>query len=221
MSDPQDTSACLSPGDETSRALQTCHTLLRVSTGRWQVHRSSIPCHHTRNWGSHTLEASRAETVGAAVSAVREAVKALSWALAAAMRPSMSIFALGVRTRGLAVLGVFATTGVVALDSSSAHIMSISIHTHPTYLFELAYAISTTLEHVTECSRCSCMYRQDREERGCGPSFIGCISNGMELMQTITHEELVDRCAASRPLAAHLHGCAAGQWWPGPELRTH
>ena len=77
-----------------------------------------------RTGGTPTLEASRAETVGAAVSAEREAVKALSWALAAAMRPSMSMLALGVRTRGLAVLEALATTGVVALDSSSAYMVN-------------------------------------------------------------------------------------------------
>ena len=51
MSDPQDISESLLPDDKTSSALQTCHTLLRILTGRWQVHRSSIPCHHRRNWG--------------------------------------------------------------------------------------------------------------------------------------------------------------------------
>ena len=76
-----------------------------------------------------TLEESRAETVGAAVSAVREAVKALSWELAAAMRPCMSMFALGVSTRGLAVAPascVPASPGVVGLDSSSAYTLSFT-----------------------------------------------------------------------------------------------
>ena len=40
--------------------------------------------------------------MGAAVSAVREAVKAFSWELAAAMRPCMSMLALGVSTSGFA-----------------------------------------------------------------------------------------------------------------------
>jgi hypothetical protein len=76
-----------------------------------------------------TLEESRAETVGAAVSAVREAVKALSWELAAAMRPCMSMFALGVSTRGLAVAPASsapASPGVVGLDSSSAYMLSFT-----------------------------------------------------------------------------------------------
>ena len=138
MSDPQDISESLSPNDKTSSALQTCHTLLghldRPLVGAQVKH--SLPSQEELG-ESHTLEASRAETVGAAVSAVREAVKALSWALAAAMRPSMSMLALGVRTRGLAVLGLLATTGVLALDSSSAHTINTSFETiPPTFLHQ-------------------------------------------------------------------------------------
>lgn len=60
--------------------------------------------------------------MGAALSAVREAVKAFSWELAAAMRPCMSMLPLGVSTRGFAApaSAAHATAGVAGLESSSA-----------------------------------------------------------------------------------------------------
>ena len=150
--------------------------------------------------------------MGAAVSAVREAVKALSWALAAAMRPSMSMLALGVNTRGLALLGVLATTGVVALDSSSAHTINTSFEIiPPTFLRQRTTSVQCWSMSLKDPA-VSCSHRQYCEARDCKLSFMGCRSNGTELMQTVTYKKCMDRRAASRPLAIHLHGCAAGQW---------
>ena len=106
--------------------------------------------------------------MGAAVSAVREAVKALSWALAAAMRPSMSMFALGVRTRGLAVLEVLAATGVVALDSSSAHIMNTSFGVTPP---------TSVSEHMASVRYCSLSLKASAPSRICRQI---CMARGLQ-----------------------------------------
>ena len=137
-------------------------------------------------------------------------MKALSWALAAAMRPSMSMLALGVRTRGLAVLEALATTGVVALDSSSAYMVNTLFKIIPLTSLSQAYAISAILEDATGSPCCFKAFtgrilRQGVADPAC---WVACL---MTLKQCkLSHRVYGQMC--KRLLARHLHGCAAGQW---------